>query len=596
MVFSRQPIERERPSDMWGTIGRLFGYLREYRLGMAILIVITLTAIVVDIACPLLIEGCINAFWFSDGIRFDERGFGRNITLLILLYATNGILGYLHGIVSSKITLSVEKKLRQVLVGRIIRCSVRDTEQLAVGELISRTMNDTRLASETFFESLLTLFASVVVITGCMIVMLIRCKVLAVVAMTASFISVAVIGFLSGKLFPVFMSRQASLGKLSAHAEESFDSIRTCMANDRTGENIRLAKKLAKEYYGASLKADVCEGVMAPSMMLLANLSFLAILFTGTLLVMRGMIGLGTLQAFILYSRQLTEPLSELGDSFAQVQSSLASSERVFELCDISNEPVFLPGNDRMGEKGKHIQFDNVSFSYINDHPVLSGLKLDIRFGEKIALVGMTGVGKTTLTSLMLRFYNDYDGRILFDGREIRSMALRELRSRVMIVPQEAAVIDGTIRDNIAYGSMGASLSDVVRASETVGLSEIIEKLPEKYDTVIKKENGILSQGQLQLMCLARTLLQEPEVLILDEAVNSVDAVTEQKIIKAMEASMAGRTCIIIAHRLASVVGADRICMMQNGVIVHSGTHSELMRRNNAYRQLFMAQFSGRET
>ena len=368
------------------------------------------------------------------------------------------------------------------------------------------------------------------------------------------------------------------------------------MANDRTGENIRLAKKLAKEYYGASLKADVCEGVMAPSMMLLANLSFLAILFTGTLLVMRGMIGLGTLQAFILYSRQLTEPLSELGDSFAQVQSSLASSERVFELCDISNEPVFLPGNDRMGEKGKHIQFDNVSFSYINDHPVLSGLKLDIRFGEKIALVGMTGVGKTTLTSLMLRFYNDYDGRILFDGREIRSMALRELRSRVMIVPQEAAVIDGTIRDNIAYGSMGASLSDVVRASETVGLSEIIEKLPEKYDTVIKKENGILSQGQLQLMCLARTLLQEPEVLILDEAVNSVDAVTEQKIIKAMEASMAGRTCIIIAHRLASVVGADRICMMQNGVIVHSGTHSELMRRNNAYRQLFMAQCSGRET
>ena len=596
MVFSRQPIERERPSDMWGTIGRLFGYLREYRLGMAILIVITLTAIVVDIACPLLIEGCINAFWFSDGIRFDERGFGRNITLLILLYATNGILGYLHGIVSSKITLSVEKKLRQVLVGRIIRCSVRDTEQLAVGELISRTMNDTRLASETFFESLLTLFASVVVITGCMIVMLIRCKVLAVVAMTASFISVAVIGFLSGKLFPVFMSRQASLGKLSAHAEESFDSIRTCMANDRTGENIRLAKKLAKEYYGASLKADVCEGVMAPSMMLLANLSFLAILFTGTLLVMRGMIGLGTLQAFILYSRQLTEPLSELGDSFAQVQSSLASSERVFELCDISNEPVFLPGNDRMGEKGKHIQFDNVSFSYINDHPVLSGLKLDIRFGEKIALVGMTGVGKTTLTSLMLRFYNDYDGRILFDGREIRSMALRELRSRVMIVPQEAAVIDGTIRDNIAYGSMGASLSDVVRASETVGLSEIIEKLPEKYDTVIKKENGILSQGQLQLMCLARTLLQEPEVLILDEAVNSVDAVTEQKIIKAMEASMAGRTCIIIAHRLASVVGADRICMMQNGVIVHSGTHSELMRRNIAYRQLFMAQFLGRET
>ena len=587
-----------RPRNGRRTLLRLYHYMAEWKMLFPGLIATLLAALVCELAMPLIVESAINAINFTGGISVDFRGLAVSVGLLIAVALISGIMGWAQERISARLTLNVARRLRQDTLRHLLDKSVSSFESKRRGDIMSRITNDVEMAASTFSETAKELFSCLLVVTGCAVIMFLKCPPVAAACIGVSILSVLVSGAVSKMVYPAFRAQQASLGALNAHVEESLKTFRTCKTGGREAENDRRMKRLSADYCACRLRACRLEFMMGQLMLLLGNLNFLVTIGLGAERIIAGAITVGAMQAFILYSMQFMEPLSSLGEYFVRMQNALAGAERVFELMDEKNERAEIAENadaSGSGRAGQGIAFQNVSFAYHRNHPVLKGLDLRVDHGERLALVGRTGTGKTTLMNLLLLFYPGFSGSITIDGCDIRAMPPEQLRSRITFVSQEPQIIDGTVYDNIAYGCPEATPESVTEALEKLGIARMVESLPDGLNT---RMNGIcdsLSQGQLQLICVARAMLRQSEILILDEATSSLDPDTEQQVTQGMEAAMSGRTAIVIAHRISTVHDADHIAVMEDGAIAEYGDHKELMARGGIYRTLYQMQFAGRE-
>lgn len=598
MNENRKTQRGERPVHALRTIARLFAYMMEHRALLSVMLLVILLSIACELLVPLCIEASINAIGFSHGIQVDVKGLTVSLAALSALILISALLGYGEGRISARLSLELEARLRRELISKLLNLPVSATDRRQHGDMMSRVMNDTKLAAQTFTEGLLSLAASMVVIAGCAVIMTVKSPLLAAISIGAALASVALTGLLSGLLFPRIHEQQRALGALNAHVEESLSAFGTSLSGGRMPYNIRALRERSREYCDRRIRAYRLEGIIAPVMLLLGNLNFLLLVLFGMRSILQGRITIGTMQAFILYSRQFMEPVNSLGDSFVEVQNSLAAAERIFELLDVPSErEVAAPAHADAAVDGAEaqIEFRDVSFGYRRGLPVLRGLNLRVRRGENVAVIGVTGVGKTTLLNLLMRFYDGYTGGVFVDGREIRHMRLAELRGRIVYAAQEPAIIDGTVAENIGYGSPEADPERIEAAARLVGIDRMIERLPEKYDTRLEREGRNISQGQLQMLSLARAVLRDPEILIMDEATSSVDPETEEALKSSIAAARRGRTSITIAHRIGSIRDADRIIVLQDGAVAEEGSFGELMAMRGIAFALFRNQSTGEE-
>jgi len=482
--------------------------------------------------------------------------------------------------------------LREEIEAKIHRLPLRYFDSIQRGELLSRVTNDVDNISQSLQQSISQVVTSVLSVVGVLVMMVILSPTLALIALVTIPLTLGITALIAKRSQKLFVAQWKHTGELNGQIEETYTGhalVKVFGRQQEVGERFRQKNV---ELYEASFGAQFISGLIMPAMTFIGNLVYVGIAVVGGLQVASGAMQLGDVQAFIQYSRQFTMPLAQLGSMANLLQSGVASAERVFALLDEDEEsaepaasagPVFGRGR---------LVFDDVSFSYSPDKPLISGLSLVAEPGQTVAIVGPTGAGKTTLVNLMMRFYELDAGRITLDGVDVTSVPRRELRSRLGMVLQDTWLFGGTIRDNIAYGRPGATEAEILEAARATYVDRFVRSLPEGYDTVLEDEGSNVSAGEKQLLTIARAFLARPSVLILDEATSSVDTRTEVLVQKAMSALRSDRTSFVIAHRLSTIRDADLILVMEAGQIVEQGTHASLLAAGGAYARLYEAQFA----
>lgn len=458
---------------------------------------------------------------------------------------------------------------------------------------MSRVVNDVDNISNTLQQSLTQLITSVVTIVGVIVMMLTISPLLTLIVLLTLPLSFLVIKAIAGKSQGYFISQQKNLGELNGHVEEMYTGHQVVKAYGHEKKAVEKFDAINDRLYDAGWRAQFVSGIMMPLMSFIGNIGYVAISVVGGVLVTRQSINIGDIQAFIQYARQFTMPITQTANIANIIQSTIASAERVFELLDESEEkPEESKELDPAHVVG-HVSFKHVDFSYKDDAPLIADMNIDVKAGQTVAIVGPTGAGKTTLVNLLMRFYEVNGGTITVDGTDIAKLKRGNLRSLFGMVLQDTWLFGGTIRDNIAYGRAGATEAEVVDAAKAAFADHFIRTLPEGYDTVLNEEASNLSQGQKQLLTIARAILADPAILILDEATSSVDTRTEANIQTAMNRLMQGRTSFVIAHRLSTIREADLILVMNKGTVIEQGTHEALLASGGFYADLYNSQFSG---
>ena len=588
-TIARENVTRERPFGSRAAIlKRLYRCMLQWRSLFYSLLVLMALSLACELLMPIVMELAINTIGFSGGLKVDMRSLAVYIGLFLFIVVLTAAAGAAQGRISARITLGLSRNLREKMFTSLMGAPVSDFERMRRGDLMSRMMTDAEMTAGAFTDSFTELVSCVVMAVGSAAIMFVKCRQLAVITVGTGILSVLVMGALSGLVFPVVRRRQAALGQLNSHVEESLKAFATCKAGGRMGENNRRMRALSDDYCAEAVKANRLEFILRPTMLVLGNLSFMLTVVFGTRQLISGAITVGVIQAFVMYSRQFMEPLSAIGEQFVKAQNALACAERVFRVIDGRDEREALSETARkqvenaMGDA--YLAFDDVRFAYKRNLPVLQGVTFSLNKGEHLALVGRTGAGKTTLSALTLLFYFGYTGKIHLEGRELRDYDPTELRSRIAVVSQEPEIIDGTVFENMTYGSAGRTREDVWRVIRELGADGMIEKLPNGLDTCMEHAGDSLSQGELQLICLCRALLRDASVVILDEATSALDAKTEFEVVKAIKDR--GITCIVIAHRLSTIRDCDEIIVLEKGKVVERGTHDELMKLGGTYTEL----------
>ncbi|MGO1411122.1 MAG: ABC transporter ATP-binding protein, partial [Microbacterium sp.] len=510
----------------------------------------------------------------------------------ILVYVVGSLLQWVQGYIINVVMVRTMWRLREQIEQKINRLPLRYFDKVQRGELISRVTNDVDNMTQTLQQSLSGAITSLLMVVGVVGMMFSISWQLALVAL----VSLPLIGIIMGVIGPksqkAFQMQWRKVGRLNSRVEESFSGHALVKVFGREKEISDAFREENEELYQASFKAQFLSGVMMPSMQFVGYLTYAGIAVLGGLMVASGQIRIGDVQAFVQYSQQFTQPLTELGGMLPVVQSGTASAERVFDLLDQDEQD---PDDDDAptapaGGAGV-IEFRNVSFSYTPEQPLIDDLSFRVEPGETVAIVGPTGAGKTTLVNLLMRFYDLDGGAILLDGQSIGEMARGDLRSRTGMVLQDPWLFAGTIRDNIRYGNENATDEEILEAAEATYVDRFVHSLPDGYDTVLEEDAANVSAGERQLITIARAFLRRPQVLILDEATSSVDTRTELLLQQAMAALREGRTSFVIAHRLSTIRDADLILVMEHGSIVEQGSHDELITRRGAYWRLYQSQF-----
>lgn len=591
----------EKPRDFRGTLRRLLRYLRPRLWQLGLVFLLTALSTLFNIVSPrimgrattLLFEGMLARQAGIPGAGVDFGEIARILALLGALYLISAGFGVVQQFVMAGISQRTVYDLRNQVNEKLARLPLSFYDRQTHGEVLSRVTNDIDTIAATMQQSLTQLISALVMLVGVVAMMLSISPVLTLVTLVSLPLSAIVTVGVARRSQRYFKAQQAALGELNGHVEETFTGHQVVKAFGREAEAAAEFDRINRRLYEAGWKAQFVSGIIMPLMALVNNLGYVIVAVVGGIFVTRRVVPIGDIQAFIQYARQFSQPITQTANIANIIQSTIAAAERVFELLDEAEVVPDPEAPARLDQPRGEVRFEDVRFRYRPEQPLIEGLNLTARPGQVIAIVGPTGAGKTTLVNLLMRFYELDGGRITVDGVDIRRLRRGDLRGLFGMVLQDTWLFHGTIRENIAYGREGATEEEIVEAARLAHADSFIRALPDGYDTVLNEEASNLSQGQKQLLTIARAFLADPAMLILDEATSSVDTRTELQIQQAMQSLMRGRTSFVIAHRLSTIRDADLILVMDHGRIVEQGTHRELLAAGGHYADLYYSQFAG---
>lgn len=591
----------EKPKDFKATFRRLLRYLRPRRTALIGVFLAAILSTVFMIAGPKimgtaiteLFEGAYAKFQGVPGAAIDFTKIGQILLWLAGLYVVSSLFNYLQQYLMSGIAQKTVYDLREDVNHKLERLPLKYYDGRPNGETLSRVTNDIDTIGSTLQQSVTSFITSIVTIVGILIMMLTISPLLTLISIVSLPVSIFAIRPILKRSQKYFADQQRTLGQLNGHVEEMYTghSVVKAFGHERTA--VEQFDAVNEELYEAGRKAQFISGIIMPMMMFIGNISYVLISIVGGILVTQRAISIGDIQAFITYTRQFTQPITQTANIANIVQSTVAAAERVFELLD-EEEEIKEVTTHRLAQAEGAVAFEHVDFGYGNDL-LIEDMNIDVAPGQTVAIVGPTGAGKTTMINLLMRFYELNGGTIRIDGIDTREMSREDLRTTFGMVLQDTWLFNGTIRDNLAYGKNGATEEEIVAAAKTAHADHFIRTLPDGYDTVLNEEASNISQGQKQLLTIARAVLADPPIMILDEATSSVDTRTEVFIQQAMRRLMEGRTSFVIAHRLSTIKDADLILVMNQGRVIEQGTHKELLEADGFYADLYNSQFSEKE-
>ena len=591
----------EKAKDFKGTFKRLLGYLKPRRFRLLVVLLFAVLSTVFSIASPKimgkattkLFEGLMLKLKHVPEATVDFNYILNILFILAGLYIISAIFMYIQQYIMAGVAQQTVYDMRRDVNLKLSRLPLKFFDSRTHGDILSRVSNDIDNIATTLQQSLTQLITAVVTLLGILIMMLTISPWLTLIFLAVLPLSALVTKAVASRSQKFFAGQQKVLGELNGHVEEMYTGHQIIKAFGREEESIARFNQINEELYEVGWKAQFMSGIIVPLLSLINNIGYVLVSVVGGIFVINRTITIGDVQAFIQYSRQFTQPIVQTANIVNIIQSTIASAERVFEILDETEEVADSDDAQLIAFPRGNVNLQNVKFRYQENVPLIEDLSIEVKAGQTVAVVGPTGAGKTTLVNLLMRFYEIDGGKITVDGVDIRDIKRTALRSIFGMVLQDTWLFNGSIRDNIAYGREGASEAEIIRAAKTAHADHFIRTLPEGYNTILNEEASNISQGQKQLLTIARAILADPAILILDEATSSVDSRTEVYIQRAMIALMKKRTSFVIAHRLSTIRDADLILVMDNGSVVEKGTHNDLLARGGFYADLYKSQFSG---
>lgn len=589
-AFGRRPGNRnmtvEKPQDGKKTLKRLLGYFVAEKKMLVMLMLAVVVVVVCSVYAPRLQSNAIDAI-----TQGEWKSLTPILITMVIVYIIHSLCTFLQSKLSAILSQNIVARMRKDLFSCIVNLPIKYLDMNSHGDIMSRMTNDVENISTTVSQSMSSLFSGILTIIGTVVMMVALCPQLAVLSCVTVILTIVATKFLSKAMRVFFRKRQVLLGQLNGNVEEMVTGYKTVVAYNRQQAVVSDFDGVSDELTKVGIIAEILGGSMGPVMNVINNIGFVIIAAFGGYFAINHIISIGVISAFIVYAKQFGRPIDELAQIYGQIQTAIAGAERVFAVMD---EPLEDKSGDKtMDDLKGVIKFENVNFSYTDDKQVLYDFNLEVKAGHKVALVGSTGSGKTTVVNLLMRFYDVDSGRILIDDVNIKDIDCDNLRKNTAIVLQDTVLFADSVKNNLKYSNSEATDEQMYEAARMSNCDNMIRKLPDKYDTKLMSEGENISQGQRQLLSIARAFLAQPKILILDEATSSVDTRTEKHIQDAMVKLMKNRTSLIIAHRLSTIQDADLIVVMDEGRIVETGNHSELLEKKGRYYQLYMTQFAG---
>lgn len=589
----------EKAKDFKGSFKKLIAYLGQYKLAVAMVIIFAIASTIFNIVGPKILgqattkvfEGVMEMI-SGTGSGIDFGYVSQIMIILVSLYVISALFAYIQGYIMSNVAMKVTYNLRRDISEKIHKLPLKYFDKRNYGEVLSHITNDVDAISQSLNQSLTQIITSVTSIIGVLVMMFTISWQMTLVALGVLPISFILIMLVVKKSQKHFVAQQESLGHVNGHIEEMYGSHTVMKAFNGEEDSIAKFDKHNEKLYTSAWKSQFLSGMMMPIMMFIGNIGYVGICILGGYMAANGRISVGDIQAFIQYMRSFTQPIAQVANISNVLQQTMAAAERVFEFLAEEEEPADTAKPANASNVKGAVTFKNVHFGYNPEKTVINNFTASVEPGQKVAIVGPTGAGKSTIIKLLMRFYDIQEGAILIDGTEIRDFARNDLRSMFGMVLQDTWLYNNTIKENIRYGKLDATDEEVYAAAKAAQVDHFIRTLPDSYNMVLNEEASNVSQGQKQLLTIARAILSNPQILILDEATSSVDTRTEILIQKAMANLMKGRTSFVIAHRLSTIRDADLIFVMKDGDIIEQGTHDELLAQGGFYENLYNSQFS----
>ena len=593
----RHGMSTEKAKDFKGTMKKLMGYLTQYKIGLLLVVIFAIGSTIFNIAGPKILgkattelfHGLISKVSGGSGIDFDK--IEKILIGLMCLYVCSALFSFIQGYIMTGVSQKLTYRMRKEISEKIDRLPMGYFDKMTHGEILSRITNDVDTLSQSLNQSATQVITSVATIIGVLVMMLSISPLMTVIAILILPLSMELIGMIVKRSQRYFKEQQEYLGYVNGQVEEVYGGHNFVKAFNKEDDVIDEFDRDNDRLYRSAWKSQFLSGMMMPIMQFVGNLGYVAVVILGGYLAIKKTIEVGDIQSFIQYVRNFTQPIQQVAQVANMLQSTAAASERVFEFLDEKEEDQFAENPVSVEGLQGNVEFEHVHFGYNPEHIIINDFSAKVKEGQKIAIVGPTGAGKTTMIKLLMRFYDVNSGAIKIDGHNIKDFNRSELRQMFGMVLQDTWLFSGSIEDNIKYGKLDATHEEVVAAAKAAHVHRFVQTLPSGYNMILNEEASNVSQGQKQLLTIARAILADPKILILDEATSSVDTRTEVQIQKAMDNLMKGRTSFVIAHRLSTIRDADLILVMKDGDIIEQGNHEELLEKNGFYAELYNSQF-----